>query len=67
LWHSVEREKTDAGMVSFKASAVHADILRLFFKGSPTPATIVPLEGLMPADEVLLGAPCKLWYVADVA
>lgn len=42
-------------------------VLRLFFKGSPTPATIVPLEGLMPPDEVLLGAPCKLWHVADVA
>jgi len=27
LWHSVERENTDAGMVSFSASAVHADTL----------------------------------------
>lgn len=42
-------------------------VVRLFFKGSPTPATVVPLEGLMPADEVLLGAPCKMWHVADIA
>ncbi len=42
-------------------------VVRLFFKGSPTPATVVPLEGLMPADEVLLGAPCKLWHVADIS
>lgn len=42
-------------------------VVRLFFKGSPTPANVVPLEGLMPADEVLLGAPCKLWHVADIA
>lgn len=42
-------------------------VLRLFFKGSPTPANVIPLEGLMPADEVLLGAPCKLWHVADIA
>ncbi|HRE17927.1 MAG TPA: 3-methyl-2-oxobutanoate hydroxymethyltransferase, partial [Rhodocyclaceae bacterium] len=25
LWHSVERENTEAGMVSFRASAVHAE------------------------------------------
>lgn len=42
-------------------------VVRLFFKGSPTPAAVVPLEGLMPADEVLVGAPCKLWHVADIA
>jgi len=42
-------------------------VLRLFFKGSPTPATVVPLAGLMPADELLLGAPCKMWHVADIA
>lgn len=41
-------------------------VVRLFFRGSPTPASVIPLEGLMPADEVLLGAPCKLWHVADV-
>ncbi len=42
-------------------------VLRLFFKGSPAPATVVPLDGLMPADAVSLGAPCKLWHVADIA
>ena len=42
-------------------------VVRFFFKGSPTAATIVPLETLMPADEVLLGAPCRLWHVADIA
>ena len=41
--------------------------MRLFFKGSPTPAAVVPLEALTPPDELLLGAPCKLWHVADVA
>jgi hypothetical protein len=25
LWHSVERENTEAGMVSLSASAVHAE------------------------------------------
>lgn len=42
-------------------------VVRLFFRGSPTPATVVPLEGLLPADEVLIGAPCKMWHVADIA
>lgn len=41
--------------------------LRLFFKGSPTPASIIPLDALMPADGMSLGAPCKMWHVADVA
>jgi hypothetical protein len=41
--------------------------LRLFFKGSPTPANIIPLDTLMPADGMSLGAPCKMWHVADVA
>lgn len=52
---------------SGKCYAAPSPVVRLFFKGSPTPSTVVPLEGLMPADEVLLGAPCKLWHVADVA
>lgn len=42
-------------------------VVRLFFKGSPRPATVIPLESVMPADELLLGAPCKLWHVADIA
>lgn len=41
--------------------------VRLFFRGSPTPANVIPLEGLMPPDEVLLGSPCTMWHVADVA
>ncbi len=42
-------------------------VVRLFFRGSPTPANVVPLETLVPVDEVLLGAPCKLWHVADIS
>jgi len=41
--------------------------LKLFFKGSPTPANVIPLDTLMPADEVPLGAPCTMWHVADIA
>ena len=52
---------------SGKCYAAPKPVVRLFFKGSPTPATVVPLEGLMPADEVLIGAPCKMWHVADIA
>jgi hypothetical protein len=42
-------------------------VVRLFFKGSPTAANVIPLDTLMPADAVLLGAPCKLWHVADIS
>ncbi len=41
-------------------------VVRLFFRGSPTPAQTIPLDNLMPADDFALGAPCQLWYVADV-
>ncbi len=42
-------------------------VVRLFFKGNPAPANVIPLQNLVPADDVALGAPCKLWHVADVA
>jgi hypothetical protein len=41
--------------------------VQLFFRGSPTPAHVIPLEGLTPPDAVLLAAPCTMWHVADVA
>lgn len=36
--------------------------IKIFFKGSPTPAQVVPLE----TDLQTLGAPCQLFYLADV-
>jgi hypothetical protein len=42
-------------------------VVRLFFRGSPTPANVIPLDTLMPVDEVLLGGPCTAWHVADIA
>lgn len=42
-------------------------VVRLFFKGSPTPANVIPLETLTPPDGLVIGAPCQLWHVADVA
>lgn len=40
--------------------------VRLFFRGSPTPANVIPLDTLTPPDEVRLGSPCTLWHVADI-
>ncbi len=42
-------------------------VVQLFFRGSPTPASVIPLEGLTPPDSVRLAAPCTTWHVADVA
>lgn len=42
-------------------------VVKLFFRGSPAPAAVIPLDTLSPTDELLLGAPCKLWHVADIA
>jgi hypothetical protein len=41
--------------------------VRLFFRGSATPAAVVPLDSLSPPDELALGAPCQVLHVADVA
>lgn len=50
-----------------KCYAAPKPVVKLFFKGSPTPANVIPLDTLAPPDEVLLGAPCTLWHVADIA
>lgn len=49
-----------------KCFAAPEPVVRIFFKGNPTPAAVIPLEGLMPADDLKLGAPCHALYVADV-
>ena len=41
-------------------------VVRIFLKGSSTPAATVPLDTLSPADDLRLGAPCQMLYVADV-
>ena len=48
---------------SGKCYAAPKPVVKLFFKGSPIAANTIPLA----MDEVTLGAPCKVWHVADVA
>ncbi|MGQ0508451.1 MAG: choice-of-anchor D domain-containing protein [Myxococcaceae bacterium] len=43
-----------------------APTVRIFVRANPVPAAVVPLETLMPPDQVFLGAPCQLLHVADV-
>jgi hypothetical protein len=52
---------------SGKCYPAPAPVVRLYFFGSPTPAAVVPLDTLVPADALRLGAPCTMWHVADVA
>ncbi len=40
--------------------------LRVYLKGSPIAAKVIPVEGLTPADSLLVRAPCAMQYVADV-
>jgi hypothetical protein len=35
----------------------------IFLKGSPVPAATIP----MPTQTVVMGAPCQMFYVADVS
>jgi hypothetical protein len=41
-------------------------VVRIFLKGNPVPAATVPLDTLVPPDNLALGAPCQMLYVADV-
>ncbi|MBX7115344.1 MAG: choice-of-anchor D domain-containing protein [Myxococcaceae bacterium] len=40
--------------------------VRIYLKGNPVPAKVVPLPTLMPADQLALGSACQMLYVADV-
>jgi hypothetical protein len=41
-------------------------VVRVFVKANPTPVQVIPLENLIPADDLAIGAPCQLLYLADV-
>jgi len=56
----------DAGLGAGKCYVPPKPVVRLFFRGSPTPAAVIPLDTLTPPDELALGAPCLMLYVADV-
>lgn len=56
----------DAGLGAGKCFEPPHPVLRLFFRGSATPAAEIPLDSLMPPDQLSLGAPCLMLYVADV-
>lgn len=57
----------DAGVGVGKCYLAPTPTVRVFLKGSRTPAQVIPLEGLMPADVLALGAPCQMWSVAEIA
>ncbi|MER2563876.1 MAG: choice-of-anchor D domain-containing protein [Myxococcaceae bacterium] len=57
----------DAGIGAGKCFVAPKPVVRIFLKGSRTAAQVIPLEGLMPADSVSLGAPCQMLAVADIA
>ncbi len=56
----------DAGLGAGKCYAAPKPVVRVFLKASRTPAAVIPLEGLLPPDELFLGSPCQMWAVADV-
>lgn len=56
----------DAGVGAGKCFPPPMPVVRLFFRGSATPAAVIPLDSLMPPDELVVGAPCHMLYVADV-
>jgi hypothetical protein len=58
--------KGDAGTGLGKCYLPPKPVVRIFLKGSAIPARVIPLDTLVPPDELALGAPCQLLYVADV-
>lgn len=57
----------DAGIGAAKCYVAPTPTVRIFLKGSRTPAQVIPLDSLMPADTVAIGAPCQMWSVAEIA
>lgn len=41
-------------------------VVRIFFKGDPNPAAVIPLQIFAQPDDLRIGAPCQMLYVADV-
>lgn len=67
--------KGDAGTGAGRCFPAPRPVVRIFLKGNPQPAAVIPLDSLMrpactgagvPCDDLAIGAPCQLWYVADV-
>lgn len=56
----------DAGVGTGRCVKAPKPVVKIFLKGSAVPAKTIPLDTLMPADELVLGAPCTMYYVADV-
>jgi hypothetical protein len=40
--------------------------IRVYVKANPIPRAVIPLDTLAPPNPVPVGAPCEIWYVADV-
>jgi hypothetical protein len=40
--------------------------IRVYIKANPIPRAVIPLDTLAPPNPVPVGAPCEIWYVADV-
>ncbi len=56
----------DAGLGVGKCIEPPQPVVRLFFRGSASPAAVIPLDTLSPPDRLVIGAPCHLLYVADI-
>ncbi len=56
----------DAGVGVGKCFAPPKPVVRIFLKGSAIAAATIPLERLTPPDELAIGAPCQMLYVADI-
>lgn len=55
---------SDAGVGPGLCRAPVKPVVRVYTKGAQ--AAVIPLDTLVPADELALGAPCQLLHVADV-
>lgn len=57
----------DAGLGAGKCLVAPKPVVQLFFRGSAVPAATIPLDTLTPPDALVIGAPCQLLAVADIA
>jgi hypothetical protein len=56
----------DAGVGTAKCYPAPRPVVRIFARSEPVPVKVIPLEGLMPPDDLAVGAPCQVLEVAEV-
>jgi len=63
---ALDAPKADAGEGPGRCLPPPKPTVRIFLRGAAAPSAVIPLDTLMPPDDLSVPAPCQLLHVADV-